>query len=154
MRFLVFVALLVTTLVACCTSFASAENVVLINDAGNEGRLLRSEAANPENAAKIAGGFLTKVKESTAMTKAVNALKASDGGEAAVRKAITSFATAKEAAKKSDAELAKLSAMIAESVKKDPTSWLRLNKFTKIMLGINVGGLALYGAYRILTDNN
>ncbi|KAG6973640.1 hypothetical protein JG688_00003448 [Phytophthora aleatoria] len=134
MRFLVFVALLVTTLVACCTSFASAENVALINDAGNEGRLLRSEAANTENVAKIAD--------------------ASDGGEVAVRKAITSFATAKDAAKKGDAELAKLSAMIAESAKKDPTSWLRLNKFTKIMLGINVGGLALYGAYRILTDNS
>ncbi|KAF1788346.1 hypothetical protein GQ600_19906 [Phytophthora cactorum] len=92
MRFLVFVALLVTTLVACCTSFASAENVVLINDAGN-GVVFSAQRPPTQRT-------LLKSLESTAMTKAVNALKASDGGEAAVRKAITSFATAKEAAKK------------------------------------------------------
>ncbi|KAF1785335.1 hypothetical protein GQ600_2833 [Phytophthora cactorum] len=90
----------------------------------------------------------------SAVTKAVNALKASDGGEACCQKSHHQLRYCQGCCQEGDAELAKLSAMIAESAKKDPTSWLRLNKFTKIMLGINVGGLALYGAYRILTDNN
>ncbi|KAF4030478.1 hypothetical protein GN244_ATG17729 [Phytophthora infestans] len=147
MRSSVFFALLVIILVASCTSFSSVENVAPVHSAQNENRRLRSEAANTENIAKIAGGFLTKVKESAALTKAVNTIKASDGDEIAVRKAITSFATAKDAAKTSDTELAKLSTMIAESTKKNPKSWPRLRKFAIVMLSVNVGGLALYGTF-------
>ncbi|ETI41177.1 hypothetical protein F441_13510 [Phytophthora nicotianae CJ01A1] len=151
MRFSVFVVLFVASFVACCTSFASAENIALVN---SDSRRLRSEAVNPDNAAKIAGGFLTKLKENSAMRKALNAVKTSNGDEMAVRRAITGFATAKEAAKMTDDNLAKLSVMIAESAKKNPKSWPRLRKFATIMLGVNVGGLAIYGAYRLITDNN
>ncbi|KAK1939030.1 hypothetical protein P3T76_009105 [Phytophthora citrophthora] len=36
------------------------------------------------------------------------------------------------------------------AVVKDPKSWPRLKKFVKVALGAGVGGLALYGAYKLL----
>ncbi|EEY55288.1 secreted RxLR effector peptide protein, putative [Phytophthora infestans T30-4] len=160
MRFSVFVTLLVVAFVACCSNFASAENVAV----ASEGRRLRAEHAvpavpainsvgvNKDNVAKLAGGFLEKLKTNTALTKAVNAIRASDGDEVAVRQAITAFAAAKESAKMSDEGIAKISAMMADTVQKNPKSWPRLRKFAKITLGATIGGLAIYGAYKALFD--
>ncbi|KAF1772514.1 hypothetical protein GQ600_13899 [Phytophthora cactorum] len=120
MRFSVFVALLVATFLACCSNFASAESV--------EDRRLRVEAApavNTEN----------KLKTNAALTRAVKAVQTSNGDEQAVRKAMTTFAAAKEGAKVSDEGIAKLSAMMATTVQKNPKSWPRLRKFAKITLG-------------------
>ncbi|KAF1791733.1 hypothetical protein GQ600_11668 [Phytophthora cactorum] len=130
MRFSVFVALLVATFLACCSNFASAESV--------EDRRLRVEAApavNTENVAKAAGGFIEKLKTNAALTRAVKAVQTSNGDEQAVRKAMTTFAAAKEGAKVSDEGIAKLSAMMATTVQKNPKSWPRLRKFAKITLG-------------------
>ncbi|KAF4027623.1 hypothetical protein GN244_ATG20754 [Phytophthora infestans] len=158
MRFSVFVTLLVVAFVACCSNFASAENVAV----ASEGRRLRAEHAvpavpasvgvNKDNVAKLAGGFLEKLKTNTALTKAVNAIRASDGDEVAVRQAITAFAAAKESAKMSDEGIAKISAMMADTVQKNPKSWPRLRKFAKITLGATIGGFAIYGAYKALFD--
>ncbi|KAF1785282.1 hypothetical protein GQ600_19709 [Phytophthora cactorum] len=130
MRFSVFVALLVATFLACCSNFVSAESV--------EDRRLRVEAAplaNTATAAKNAGGFVETLRTNTALSKAVKAVQASNGDEQAMRKAITAFAAAKEGAKVSDESVAKLSAMMATTVKKNPKSWPRLRKFAKITLG-------------------
>ncbi|KAG3094970.1 hypothetical protein PI124_g7465 [Phytophthora idaei] len=69
MRFCVFVASLVVILTACCTSFASAENVVLVNNGSNDGRRLRSEAANTDIVSKNVATFTSK------LTKKVQAKK-------------------------------------------------------------------------------
>ncbi|KAF1784928.1 hypothetical protein GQ600_7894 [Phytophthora cactorum] len=61
MRFGVFVVLLVATLVAYCTIFASAENVTLVNSAGKNGRLLCSDAVNPDNVSKNVAAFVSKL---------------------------------------------------------------------------------------------
>ncbi|ETK81243.1 hypothetical protein L915_13248, partial [Phytophthora nicotianae] len=144
MRFTVFIALLVATFLACC----SAESV--------QDRRLRVEAApvpvNKDNVAKIAGGFLEKLQTNTALSKAVKAIQASDGDEAVVRKAITAFAATKDSVKMTDEGVAKISAMMATTVQKNPKSWPRLRKFAKITLGGTVAGFAIYGAYKALFD--
>ncbi|KAL3666419.1 hypothetical protein V7S43_008670 [Phytophthora oleae] len=152
MRFSLFLALLVATFVAC-TTVANAENVVL--QTNNEVRRLRSEAGvNQENVAKIAGGFISKIKESATLTKALNMAKAANGDEAAAKRVIMLAAGVKEGAKLSDETMVKLSAMIAESAKKNPKSWPRLKKFAKVALGVQVGALAIYGAYKLFFDKS
>ncbi|ETI55513.1 hypothetical protein F441_01780 [Phytophthora nicotianae CJ01A1] len=152
MRFSIFVALLVATFVVCCSSFTRAESV----DLANFERRLREEAVpvNKDNVAKIAGSWLEKLQTNTALTKAVKTVQASDGDEVAVRKAITAFAATKDAVKTNDEQIAKLASMIATTAKKNPKSWPRLRKFAKITLGATVGGLAIYGAYKLLFDRN
>ncbi|EEY55289.1 secreted RxLR effector peptide protein, putative [Phytophthora infestans T30-4] len=149
MRFSAFLTLLLVAFVASCSTFASAESVA-------EGRRLRADAApvpvNKDNVAKLAGGFLEKLKTNTALTKAANTIKNSNADEAAVRKAITTFAAAKESAKMSDEGIAKISAMMAGTVQKNPKSWPRLRKFAKVTLGATVAGFAIYGAYKALFD--
>ncbi|KAG1707059.1 hypothetical protein DVH05_026255 [Phytophthora capsici] len=158
MRFAVFLALLMATLVVCASNFALASTVAddLHQEAeGNVDRRLRAAApANKDNVAKIAGGFLTKIKEGSTLTKAEQMIKNANGDEAAVKKAILLASTAKESAKMSDESIAKLSAMITTAVVKDPKSWPRLQKFVKVTLGAGVGGLALYGAYKLLFNKN
>ncbi|KAG1709198.1 hypothetical protein DVH05_019842 [Phytophthora capsici] len=149
MRFGLFVALLVAIFVACST-VANAESVALtLGD--NEVRRLRLKQ---ENIAKAAGDLISKSKESATITKAINIAKNANGDEAAARRAVMLAAGAKEGAKLSDETMVKLSAMIAESAKKNPKSWSRLKKFVKITLGIQVGGLAIYGAYKLLFDKS
>ncbi|KAL3671015.1 hypothetical protein V7S43_004199 [Phytophthora oleae] len=161
MRFAVFLALIVATFVACASNFAQAstlaqdyaEDMALLNEAlGSEDRRLRAAAApvNKDNVAKIAGGFLTKIKEGSTLSKAEQMIKNANGDEAVAKKAIMLASTAKESAKMSDESIAKLSAMISTTVTKNPKSWPRLRKFVKVTLGITVGGLALYGAYKLL----
>ncbi|KAG6951532.1 hypothetical protein JG688_00013696 [Phytophthora aleatoria] len=145
MRFSVLVALLVATFLACCSNYASGESV--------EDRRLRVEGS-PENVAKAAAGGLKQWRTEAALTKAVKAVQTSNGDEQAMRKAITAFAAAKEGAKVSDEGIAKLSAMMAATIEKSPKSWPRLRKFAKITLGATVGGLAIYGAYKLLFDKN
>ncbi|KAF4033040.1 hypothetical protein GN244_ATG15037 [Phytophthora infestans] len=150
MRFSVFVALLVAAFLACCSSFANAENIrrlhakvpaVVVNN-------------NKDNVAKLAGGFLEKLKTNAALSKTVKAVQASDGDEAAVRRAITAFAATKDSAKMSDEGIAKISAMMANTAQKNPKSWPRLRKFAKISLGAAVASLVVYGAYKALFDRN
>ncbi|KAF1772430.1 hypothetical protein GQ600_9010 [Phytophthora cactorum] len=73
MHFCVFVASLVVILTACCTSFASAENVVLVNNGSNDGRRLRSEAANPDivskNTKRNAASFVTELQKKVQASK-------------------------------------------------------------------------------------
>ncbi|POM59890.1 Secreted RxLR effector peptide protein [Phytophthora palmivora] len=152
MRFSVFVALLVATFIAC-TSFSSAENVA--NDI--DLRRLRADALpvpGVENAAKNAASFVTKLKDKTALSKAVKAVQANNADEQAVRRIIQGYAAAKEGAKISDEAIAKLSASMATVVQKNPKSWPRLRKFAKYTLGATVGALAIYGAYKLLTRSN
>ncbi|KAG1709201.1 hypothetical protein DVH05_019845 [Phytophthora capsici] len=151
MRFGLFLALLVAAFVACST-VANAENVALtLSD--NEVRRLRSEAGvNQQNVAKIAGGFISTIKESATLTKAANMAKAANGDEAAAKRAVMLAAGAKEGAKLSDETMVRLSTMIAEAAKKNAKSWPRLKKFVKIVLGVQVAALALYGAYKLLFD--
>ncbi|KAK1939028.1 hypothetical protein P3T76_009103 [Phytophthora citrophthora] len=152
MRFTVFLAFIVVTFVACTSNFAQASTLAQDYTGGNVDRRLRAAAApvNKDNVAKIAGGFLTKIKEGSKLTKAEQMIKNTNGDEAAVKKAILMASTAKESAKMSDESIAKLSAMITTVVVKDPKSWPRLKKFVKVALGAGVGGLALYGAYKLL----
>ncbi|POM58192.1 Secreted RxLR effector peptide protein [Phytophthora palmivora] len=153
MRFNVFLTLLVVTFFACCSSFSSAETVA--NDA--EVRRLRADAApvTPiENSAKNAATFISKLKESATITKAVKQVMASDGDEQVIRSAMKLAAGAKEGAKISDDAIAKLSESMAVAVKKSPKSWPRLRKFVKFTLGAGVGALAIYGAYKLLHQNN
>ncbi|KAF1780354.1 hypothetical protein GQ600_3266 [Phytophthora cactorum] len=148
MRFSVFVALLVATFLACCSSFAHADSLRRLH------AKVPAVINNKDNVAKLAGEFLEKLKTNAALAKTVKAVQASNGDEAAVRKAITAFAAAKENAKMSDEGIAKISAMMANTAQKNPKSWPRLRKFAKITLGATVAGLAVYGAYKALFDRN
>ncbi|KAG3097376.1 hypothetical protein PI124_g12688 [Phytophthora idaei] len=190
MRFSVFVALLTATFVSCCSGFASTENSAAFASEVNEGRRLHSEAAvNSENAAKIAARFNSNRKESLLLKKATAMIKAANGDDAAIKKAMDLAAFAKNGAKVSDDQIAKISAMlktakgdeadtmkvilaaiakdgakisdettallatkIAGTVTKNAKSWPRLRRFAKITLG--AGGLAMYGAYKLMFDNN
>ncbi|OWZ09818.1 RxLR effector protein [Phytophthora megakarya] len=50
--------------------------------------------------------------------------------------------------------MAKYSATLATAAKKSPKSWSKLRQFVKITLGATVGGLAIYGAYKLMTKDN
>ncbi|POM59553.1 Secreted RxLR effector peptide protein [Phytophthora palmivora] len=75
---------------------------------------------------------------------------AANGNEKAIRAAIKLAVNIKDLSRTSDEQMAKISQMIAEGAKKSPKSWPRLMKFTKVTLGAAVGGLAIYGAYKLL----
>ncbi|KAG1712468.1 hypothetical protein DVH05_000214 [Phytophthora capsici] len=164
MRFAVFLALIVATFVACASNFAQAstlaqdyaEDMALFNEAmgGDERRLRAAAPVNKDNVAKLAGGFISRIKEGSTLTKAEQMIKNANGDEAVVKRAIMLASTAKESAKMSDESIAKLSAMISTSVVKNPKSWPRLRKFVKVTLGVGVGGLALYGAYKLLFNKD
>ncbi|POM78290.1 Secreted RxLR effector peptide protein [Phytophthora palmivora] len=148
MRFFVFLALLVVILVSCYTSFAGAE--ITTNDVVF--RHLR--AAPVGNSANIAGRFASHVKEFTLFERAVKKAMIANGNEKAIRAAIKLAANIKDLSRTSDEQIAKISQMIAEGAKKSPKSWPRLMKFTKVTLGAAVGGLAIYGAYKLLVKDN
>ncbi|KAF1786029.1 hypothetical protein GQ600_15308 [Phytophthora cactorum] len=192
MRFSVFVALLTATFVACCSGFASTENSAVFASEVNEGRRLHSEAAvNSESAAKVAARFISDRKESQLLKKAAAMAKAANGDDAAIKKAMDLAAFAKNGAKVSDDQIAKISAMlktakgdeantmkvilaaiakdgakisdettallatkIAGTATKNAKSWPRLRRFAKITLGAAAGGLAIYGAYKLMFDKN
>ncbi|POM68029.1 Secreted RxLR effector peptide protein, partial [Phytophthora palmivora] len=124
-------------------------------------RRLRAEHAHkvvkavvPGNPSKLAADFLSTTKEKAILTKAFQQAMAANGDEAAVKAAIKLAAGAKDAARMSDTEVAKISEMMAATAKKNPKSWPRLRKFAKITLGAGVGALAIYGAYKLLTKDN
>ncbi|OWZ20502.1 RxLR effector protein [Phytophthora megakarya] len=161
MRFSVFIVLLFTTFVACGSSFVSARNVVNnVND-----RRLRAEAppipvgavkavANPAQVKAVVNAG-TRLNEKLILMRAVKQALAAKGDEAAVKAAIQMAANARTAAKVSDEQASKLvSQLVVEGVKKAPKSWPRLRKFVKIALGAQVGALALYGAYKLLTKGD
>ncbi|KAF1784918.1 hypothetical protein GQ600_14958 [Phytophthora cactorum] len=172
MRFSVFVALLTATFVSCCSGFASTENSAVFASKVNEGRRLHSEAAvNSENAAKIAArcngddAAIKKAMDLAAFAKngarvsddqiaKISAmLKTAKGDEADTMKVILA-AIAKDGAKISDETTALLATKIAGTVTKNAKSWPRLRRFAKITLGAAAGGLAMYGAYKLMFDKN
>ncbi|RAW26284.1 hypothetical protein PC110_g17306 [Phytophthora cactorum] len=59
--------------------------------------------------------------ESAALTKVVKAVQTSNADEAAIKTEILGFAAAKEGAKMSDESMAKISKMLAENEKKNPS---------------------------------
>ncbi|OWZ06358.1 RxLR effector protein [Phytophthora megakarya] len=146
MRFSVFLALLIATFIAC-TSVTSAEHV------SRQLPALPIPGAG-DKAAKGAATFLEKLKESATITKAVKQIQGANGDETVIRAALKMAQGAKEGAKISDDAVAKLSATMATAVTKSPKSWPKLRKFVKITLGATVGGLAIYGAYKLLTKDN
>ncbi|OWZ07067.1 RxLR effector protein [Phytophthora megakarya] len=161
MRFSVFIVLLFATFVACGSSFVSAENVA--NDVND--RRLRAEAAPiPASAVKAAVNPAqvkavvnagTRLNEKLLLMRAAKQAMAAKGDEAGVKAAILLAANARTAAKVSDEQASKLvSQLVVEGVKKSPKSWPRLRKFVKIALGAQVGALAIYGAYKLLTKSD
>ncbi|OWZ09817.1 RxLR effector protein [Phytophthora megakarya] len=153
MRFSVFVALLVATFIAC-TSFTSAEDVVNLRADARRLPAVPAAIGNVDKAAKNAATFVEKLKESVTLTKAVQKIQQSDGDETVIRSALKLAQGAKEGAKISDDAVAKLSASMATAVTKNPKSWPKLRKFVKVTLGAGVGALAIYGAYKLLHQNN
>ncbi|POM68335.1 Secreted RxLR effector peptide protein [Phytophthora palmivora] len=147
MRFTVFLALLVVILVSCYSIFSGGETTT--NDV--DYRHLRAAAVR--NSANIAGRFASHVKEFTLFERAVKKAMIANGNEKAIRAAIKLAANIKDLSRTSDEQIAKISQMIAEGAKKSPKSWPRLMKFTKVTLGAAVGGLAIYGAYKLLVKD-
>ncbi|OWZ05957.1 RxLR effector protein [Phytophthora megakarya] len=158
MRFSIFLALLVTTFIACCPSFASAENV--FNDV--EVRRLRAEAvpvpaeavkavANPASVQAVmkAGNTLN---ERLFQMRAFKQIMAANGDEVAIKAAIKMVANTPKVSEENAAKF--VSEAIVQGAKKNPKSWPRLKKFAMITLGAQVGALAVYGAYKLLTKDN
>ncbi|ETP10871.1 hypothetical protein F441_13575 [Phytophthora nicotianae CJ01A1] len=186
MRFSVFVALLVATLVACYSSLAIAENSPAFPNKDNNGRRLQAQkvteaathaisgqaddqllkyALKLSNAAKGDEAAIKKASDLAALAKATakatddevaavtKLVKEARGDEAHTMRYILGFAQ-KEGKKVSDESAALVSTKIAETVTKNPKSWPRLRKFAKVTLGAAAGGLAIYGAYKLLFDKN
>ncbi|OWZ14663.1 RxLR effector protein [Phytophthora megakarya] len=97
----------------------------------------------------------TRLNERLIKMRAFKQVMAANGNEASVKAAIQMAANARTMAKVSDAQASKLvSQLVVEGVKKSPKSWPRLRKFVLITLGAQVGGLAIYGAYKLLTKDS
>ncbi|OWZ00674.1 RxLR effector protein [Phytophthora megakarya] len=170
MRFSIFFTLLVTTFIACCPSFASAEDVV--NDV--EVRRLRLEAvpvpaeavkavanpasvqavkavANPASVQAVMNAG-NNLNERLFQMRAFKQIMAANGDEVAIKAAMKMVANTPKVSEKNAAKF--VSEAIVQGVKKNPKSWPRLKKFAMITLGAQVGALAVYGAYKLLTKDN
>ncbi|KAF4031060.1 hypothetical protein GN244_ATG17156 [Phytophthora infestans] len=80
-------------------------------------------------------------------------VKEARGDEAHAMRYILGFSQ-KEGKHLTDESTAKVAAKIADTVAKNPKSSSSLRKFAKITLGAAAGGLAMYGAYKLLFDRN
>ncbi|KAF4045228.1 hypothetical protein GN244_ATG02612 [Phytophthora infestans] len=151
MRLGTFFVLLVATFFACFTS-AEDLSVFTVDGGERESRRLRSEAVNKDNVAKIAGAFISHGNEVATLQKAFR--MANDAAvkkdKTAAKRAMQLAIGAKQGAKLSDESMGKLSSMLAQTAQKNPKSWPRLRKFVKLSLGAGVGGLAIYGAYKLM----
>ncbi|ETK81153.1 hypothetical protein L915_13331 [Phytophthora nicotianae] len=177
MRFGVFGALLVATLVSCCCSVANAGKVSAFSSKDNHDRRLQAK-----HIAESATRFFSGQADDKLLKYALKLSNAANGDEAAIKKANDLAGLAKAFARASDDEVAwatkfvkevkgdeantmryilglaqkegkvpkEATAKIAETVKKDPKSWPRLKLFAKITLGATVGAFAMYGAYEAL----
>ncbi|OWZ09819.1 RxLR effector protein [Phytophthora megakarya] len=148
MRFSFFLALLVATFIACA-NLARAENVHGLRDGTR-----RLQAGAPIKSAKNVATYFEKWRGDAIISKAVNRIKAANGDEKAIRGAINLAIVSKRGIKIGDDAVAKYAQTLATAAKKNPKSWPRLRKFVKITLGATVGGLAIYGAYKLMTKDS
>ncbi|OWZ06489.1 RxLR effector protein [Phytophthora megakarya] len=145
MRFSFFLALLVATFIACA-NLARAENFHGLRDGARH-----LQAAAPIKSAKNVASFAEKWRGDAIITKAVNRIKAA---QKAIRGAINLAIVSKQGIKIRDDAIAKYSATLATAAKMNPKSWPKLRTFVKITLGATVGGLAIYGAYKLMTKDS
>ncbi|OWY93153.1 RxLR effector protein [Phytophthora megakarya] len=97
----------------------------------------------------------TRLNERLIKMRAFKQVMSANGNEASIKAAIQMAANARAMAKVSDSQAAKLvSQLLVEGVKKSPKSWPRLRKLVMITLGAQVGVLAIYGSYKLLTKDS